>query len=87
LRRSTKVDLVLTDINMPKNGRSAAIGVLKASPQWHTIPGGHDHHTEGGETKVAEAVRLGLPDMFASRSRPIKLRRSWWEFCSPAPTL
>jgi two-component system chemotaxis response regulator CheY len=53
-----RVDLVLSDINMPKMDGLQLLASLKASPQWHSIPVVMIT-TEGGETKVAEAVRLG----------------------------
>jgi two-component system chemotaxis response regulator CheY len=52
------VHLVLTDINMPKMDGLQLLASLKASAQWRTIPVVMIT-TEGGETKVAEAVRLG----------------------------
>jgi len=53
-----RVDLVLSDINMPKMDGLQLLASLKASSQWHRIPVVMIT-TEGGETKVAEAVRLG----------------------------
>jgi two-component system chemotaxis response regulator CheY len=53
-----RVDLVLTDINMPKMDGLQLLAVLKASAQWRSIPVVMIT-TEGGETKVAEAVKLG----------------------------
>ena len=53
-----RVDLVLTDINMPKMDGLQMLASLKASPQLHNIPVVMIT-TEGGETKVAEAVKLG----------------------------
>jgi two-component system, chemotaxis family, chemotaxis protein CheY len=50
--------LVLTDINMPKMDGLQLLASLKASPQWRGIPVVMIT-TEGGETKVAEAVKLG----------------------------
>jgi two-component system chemotaxis response regulator CheY len=52
------VHLVLTDINMPKMDGLQLLASLKASAQWRTIPVVMIT-TEGGETKVAEAVKLG----------------------------
>jgi two-component system chemotaxis response regulator CheY len=52
------VDLVLTDINMPKIDGLQLLASLKASAQWRSIPVVMIT-TEGGETKVAEAVKLG----------------------------
>ena len=53
-----RVDLVLSDINMPKMDGLQLLASLKASLQWQKIPVVMIT-TEGGETKVAEAVRLG----------------------------
>jgi two-component system chemotaxis response regulator CheY len=52
------VDLVLTDINMPKMDGLQLLASLKASAQWRNTPVVMIT-TEGGETKVAEAVKLG----------------------------
>ena len=56
--KAHKIDLVLTDINMPKMDGLQFLGAMKASPQWNGIPV-MMITTEGGETKVSEAVRLG----------------------------
>ena len=53
-----KVDLVLTDINMPKMDGLQFLASVKASPQWRLVPVVMIT-TEGGETKVSEAVKLG----------------------------
>ena len=53
-----KIGLVLTDINMPKMDGIQLLAALKASPAWREIPV-LMITTEGGETKVGEAVRLG----------------------------
>src|ERR1035438_3134218 len=53
-----RIDLVLSNINMPKMDGLQLLASLKASPQWQRIPVVMIT-TEGGETKVAEAVRLG----------------------------
>ncbi len=53
-----RIDLVLSDINMPKMDGLQLLASLKASAKWHNIPVVMIT-TEGGETKVAEAVRLG----------------------------
>jgi two-component system chemotaxis response regulator CheY len=58
LLRAHKIDLVLTDINMPKMDGLQLLSAMKASPQWNSIPV-MMITTEGGETKVGEAVRLG----------------------------
>ena len=53
-----KVDLVLTDINMPRMDGLQFLASVKASPQWRLVPVVMIT-TEGGETKVSEAVKLG----------------------------
>jgi two-component system chemotaxis response regulator CheY len=52
------VDLVLTDINMPKMDGLQLLAAVKASDSWRHIPV-MMITTEGGEAKVGEAVRLG----------------------------
>src|SRR5436305_14736572 len=52
------VDLVLTDINMPKMDGLQLLASLKASAQWRNIPVVMIT-TEGGESKVSEALKLG----------------------------
>jgi len=53
-----RIDLVLSDINMPKMDGLQLLASLKASPQWRHVPV-MMITTEGGETKVTEALRLG----------------------------
>jgi two-component system chemotaxis response regulator CheY len=53
-----KVDLVLSDINMPRMDGLQLLASIKASAQWRQIPVVMIT-TEGGETKVGEAVKLG----------------------------
>src|SRR4051794_38981832 len=52
------VHLILSDINMPKMDGLQLLASLKGSPDWRGIPVVMIT-TEGGEAKVAEAVRLG----------------------------
>lgn len=58
LLRSNKVDLILTDINMPKMDGLELLAALKRSADLANVPVVMIT-TEGGETKVAEAVKLG----------------------------
>src|SRR5437588_3801156 len=55
---ANRVDLVLTDINMPKMDGLQLLASLKASAEWRDIPVVMIT-TEGGEAKVSEAVKLG----------------------------
>src|SRR5512133_532790 len=50
--------LILTDINMPKMDGLQLLAAVKASESWRDIPVVMIT-TEGGETKVGEAVKLG----------------------------
>ena len=52
------VDLVLTDINMPKMDGIQLLAAIKSSVHWRNVPVVMIT-TEGGETKVGEAVKLG----------------------------
>lgn len=56
--KAQKVNLVLTDINMPNMDGLQLLAALKASAEWASIPVVMIT-TEGGEARVAEAVRLG----------------------------
>ncbi|MBV9508293.1 MAG: response regulator [Acidobacteriia bacterium] len=56
--KAKSVSLVLTDINMPKMDGLELLAALKRCPEWAGVPVVMIT-TEGGETKVAEAVRLG----------------------------
>jgi two-component system chemotaxis response regulator CheY len=58
LLKTRSVGLILSDINMPKMDGLQLLGVLKGSAEWKHIPVVMIT-TEGGETKVGEAVRLG----------------------------
>ncbi len=58
LLKSCPVRMILSDINMPKMDGLQMLGALKASPGWRHIPVVMIT-TEGGESKVGEAVRLG----------------------------
>ena len=58
LLKCQPVDLVLTEINMPKMDGIQLLAAVKSSPKWRAIPV-VIITTEGCETKVAEALRLG----------------------------
>jgi two-component system chemotaxis response regulator CheY len=52
------IDLILSDINMPKMDGLQLLAALKNSVSWRNIPVVMIT-TEGGEARVSEAVRLG----------------------------
>ena len=52
------VNLILTDINMPKMDGLQLLAAIKGQPDWRDLPVVMIT-TEGGEAKVAEALRLG----------------------------
>lgn len=56
--KDKKVQLVLSDINMPKMDGLQLLAALKSSADWAPIPVVMIT-TEGGEARVAEAVKLG----------------------------
>jgi two-component system chemotaxis response regulator CheY len=56
--KTQKPSLVLTDINMPNMDGLQLLAAIKSVPDWRSLPVVMIT-TEGGETKVSEAVRLG----------------------------
>jgi two-component system chemotaxis response regulator CheY len=56
--KSQKVNLVLTDINMPKMDGLQLLAAIKSQDDWRDLPVVMIT-TEGGEAKVGEALRLG----------------------------
>jgi two-component system chemotaxis response regulator CheY len=81
-----RVDLVLSDINMPKMDGLQLLASLKSSPQWHSIPVVMIT-TEGGETKVAEAVRLGAAGYVRKPFTADQIKEKLVGILQPAPTL
>ncbi len=81
-----KIDLVLSDINMPKMDGLQLLASLKASPQWHSIPVVMIT-TEGGETKVAEAVRFGAAGYVRKPFTADQIKEKLVGILQPAPTL
>ena len=57
LLKTVKPGLVLSDINMPSMDGLQLLAAMKASKEWRDIPVVMIT-TEGGESKVGEAVRL-----------------------------
>ena len=58
LLKAQKISLVLSDINMPTMDGLQLLAAIKASTEWAPIPVVMIT-TEGGEARVAEAVKLG----------------------------
>jgi two-component system chemotaxis response regulator CheY len=56
--KTKNIALVLSDINMPNMDGLQLLATVRKSPQWRHIPVVMIT-TEGGETKVGEALRLG----------------------------
>jgi two-component system chemotaxis response regulator CheY len=81
-----RVDLVLSDINMPKMDGLQLLASLKASAQWRSIPVVMIT-TEGGETKVAEAVRLGAAGYVRKPFTADQIKEKLVGILQPAPTL
>jgi len=81
-----RIDLVLSDINMPKMDGLQLLSALKASPQWHNIPVVMIT-TEGGETKVAEAVRLGAAGYVRKPFTADQIKEKLVGILEPAVTL
>jgi two-component system chemotaxis response regulator CheY len=81
-----RVDLVLSDINMPKMDGLQLLASLKASPQWRNIPVVMIT-TEGGETKVAEAVKLGAAGYVRKPFTADQIKEKLVGILEPAATL
>jgi len=56
--RAHPVGLILTDVNMPNMDGLQFLGQVRASDVWKDVPV-FVISTEGGQSKVVEAVRLG----------------------------
>lgn len=56
--KSEKVHLILSDINMPNMDGLEFLGALKSKEEWKSVPV-IMITTEGGSSKVMEAVNLG----------------------------
>jgi two-component system, chemotaxis family, chemotaxis protein CheY len=81
-----RIDLVLSDINMPKMDGLQLLGALKSSPQWRNIPVVMIT-TEGGETKVADAVRLGAAGYVRKPFTADQIKEKLVGILEPAVTL
>ena len=80
-----RIDLVLCDIHMPKMDGLQLVASLKVSPRWQRIPV-VTITTGGGETKVAEAVRLGATGYVHEPSTAEQLKEKLVGIPQPALT-
>jgi two-component system, chemotaxis family, chemotaxis protein CheY len=83
---SNKVDLILTDINMPKMDGLELLAALKRSAEWANVPVVMIT-TEGGETKVAEAVKLGASGYVRKPFTADQIKEKLAGILEPAPPL
>jgi len=81
-----RIDLVLSDINMPKMDGLQLLASLKASSHWRNVPVVMIT-TEGGETKVAEAVRLGAAGYVRKPFTADQIKEKLVGILEPAATL
>ena len=81
-----RIDLVLSDINMPKMDGLQLLASVKASPRWQNIPVVMIT-TEGGETKVAEAVKLGAAGYVRKPFTADQIKEKLVGILEPAVTL
>jgi two-component system chemotaxis response regulator CheY len=86
LLEAENVDLILSDINMPNMDGLQLLALLKASAQWCHIPVVMIT-TEGGETKVGEAVRLGAAGYVRKPFTADQIKEKLAGILEPAPPL
>jgi two-component system chemotaxis response regulator CheY len=86
LLKEHRPHLILTDINMPKMDGLQLLAAIKASEEWRTIPVVMIT-TEGGETKVAEAVRLGAAGYVRKPFTADQIKEKLVGLLEPAPVL
>jgi two-component system chemotaxis response regulator CheY len=86
LLKAQTVQLILTDINMPKMDGLQLLGAVKGSPQWQTIPVVMIT-TEGGEAKVGDALRLGAAGYVRKPFTADQIKEKLVGIIEPAPAL
>src|SRR5215813_2597122 len=84
--RNRKIDLILTDINMPRMDGLQMLGVIRSYPEWSHIPVVMIT-TEGGEAKVGEAVRLGAAGYVRKPFTADQIKEKLSGLLEPAPRL
>jgi two-component system chemotaxis response regulator CheY len=81
-----KIDLILSDINMPRMDGLQFLAAVKSSPERRHVPMVMIT-TEGGETKVAEAVRLGAAGYVRKPFTADQIKEKLVGFLEVAPPL
>jgi two-component system chemotaxis response regulator CheY len=71
--RETWVDIVLTDINMPRMGGEELVQAMKADPAFADIPVAVVS-TEGSQTRVDGLRRAGIAGYLRKPCRPEEIR-------------
>jgi two-component system, chemotaxis family, chemotaxis protein CheY len=80
------VRLILSDINMPKMDGLQMLAAIKAIPEWSQIPVVMIT-TEGGESKVGEAVKLGAAGYVRKPFTADQIKEKLAGIFEPATTL
>ncbi len=83
LLKAHKPALILTDINMPKMDGLQLLAAVKAAEEWRHIPVVMIT-TEGGETKVGEAVKLGAAGYVRKPFTADQIKEKLADFLEPA---
>jgi two-component system chemotaxis response regulator CheY len=86
LLETEKVDLILSDINMPKMDGLQLLAALKASARWRHIPVVMIT-TESGASNVDEAVRLGASGYVRKPFTADQIKEKLAGILEPAPAL
>ncbi len=86
LLQNHRVRMILSDINMPKMDGLQLLAALKAAPEWRETPVVMIT-TEGGEAKVAEAVRLGAAGYVRKPFTADQIKEKLAGILEPAATL
>jgi len=86
LQSQPGIQLVLTDIIMPKMDGLQLLAAIKTSSQWNRIPVVMIT-TEGGETKVGEAVKLGAAGYVRKPFTADQIKEKLVGILEPAPSL
>jgi two-component system, chemotaxis family, chemotaxis protein CheY len=84
--KAHRPNLVLTDINMPQMNGLQLLAAIKAEAEWRDLPVVMIT-TEGGETNVAEAVRLGAAGYVRKPFTADQIKEKLTGILEPTPPL